>query len=129
MDGYIYCISNPIFINNIYKVGMTEKKDPIYRIKELYSTNIPLPYKLEFAKKVKNVREVEQTIHTILEKYGHRLNLKREFFNIELIRIKNLFDFFEGDYYIVDQAIIENTDIIEQDIIEQNCIIICDNYT
>ena len=44
MEGYIYCISNPMF-NNIYKVGMTER-EPITRINELYSTNIPLPYNL-----------------------------------------------------------------------------------
>ena len=98
MEGYIYCVSNPMF-DNIYKVGMTER-DPITRINELYSTNIPLPYNLEFAKKVNNVRDVEKTIHTILEKYGKRININREFFEIDLNRIKSLFDFFDGIYYI-----------------------------
>ena len=98
MEGYIYCISNPMF-NNIYKVGMTER-EPITRINELYSTNIPLPYNLEFAKKINNVKNVEKTIHTILEKYGKRINMNREFFEIDLNRIKSLFDFFDGEYYI-----------------------------
>lgn len=105
MEGYIYCVSNPMF-DNIYKVGMTER-DPITRINELYSTNIPLPYNLEFAKKVNNVKDVEKTIHTILEKYGKRININREFFEIDLPRIKCLFDFFDGIYYIEPELVIE----------------------
>ena len=98
MEGYIYCISNPMF-NNIYKVGMTER-EPITRINELYSTNIPLPYNLEFAKKINNVKNVEKTIYTILKKYGKRIKINREFFEIDLNRIKSLFNFFDGEYYI-----------------------------
>ena len=97
MEGYIYCVSNPMF-NNIYKVGITER-DPITNTNELYSKDIPTPYNLEFAKKVNNVREVEKTIHSILEKYGKKINTNRDFFEIDLNRIKSLFDFFEGKYY------------------------------
>ncbi len=41
-DGYIYCLSNPLY-EGIYKVGMT-KNDPYTRMRQLYSTGVPLPF-------------------------------------------------------------------------------------
>ena len=101
--GYIYCLSNPLY-NGIYKVGMT-KNDPLIRQKQLYTTGVPKPFIIEFAKEVHNCHEKEKLLHKILAKYGKRVNLKREFFRISLDEIKLLFDLIDGTYYKNDETI------------------------
>ena len=66
--GYIYCLSNPSFEENVYKIGFT-KNDPKFRMKQLNTTGIPEPFKLELYKKVKNCEFKEKKIHKILSKY------------------------------------------------------------
>jgi len=104
--GYIYCLSNP-FYNGIYKVGMTEN-DPKIRKEQLNTTGVPLPFKIEFAKKVNNYKEKEKILHKLLTQYGERINPKREFFKISLEEIKAFFDLMDGEIYEeVDNNIIE----------------------
>ncbi len=75
------------------------KNDPHIRMKQLYSTGVPLPFHLEFAKKVSNYYEQEQSLHKILSNNGKRINKRREFFEISKEEIKLLFDKIDGEYY------------------------------
>jgi hypothetical protein len=95
--GYVYCLSNLSFDKDIYKIGFT-KKDPYIRINQLNTTGVPVPFKLEIAKKVKHYKLKENAIHTMLSKY--RVNNKREFFKIELQEIHNIFNLIDGELYI-----------------------------
>lgn len=62
------------------KIGHTKQIDAQLRIDQLYTTGVPVPFKLEYACKVKNAEEVEKALHTA---FGPaRLNPKREFFKI-----------------------------------------------
>ena len=97
MEGYIYCFSNPIYLN-IYKVGFTTN-NPHYRRKQINTTGVPLPFKLEFAKKVNNYKDKEKIIHKILSSLGNRINPKREFFKINLEHIELLFELIDGEWY------------------------------
>ena len=109
--GYIYCLSNPLY-NGIYKVGMTEN-DPKVRKEQLNTTGVPLPFKIEFAKKVKDYKEKEKLLHKLLTQYGERINPRREFFKISLEEIKAFFDLMDGEIYQeVDNSIIID-DVIE----------------
>ena len=76
--GYIYCLSNPMY-KGIYKVGYT-KSDVLQRKKQLYTTGVILPFKIEFVKELEHFKEKELILHDILSKYGKRINPKREFF-------------------------------------------------
>ena len=78
--GYIYCFSNESFQSNTYKVGYT-KNDPYIRMSQLNTTGTPIPFKLEFAKQVKNYQEKEKKLHNVLDKY--RVNQNREFFKLD----------------------------------------------
>jgi hypothetical protein len=110
--GYIYCMSNPIY-NGIYKVGITEN-DPKIRKEQLNTTGVPLPFRIEFAKKVKDYKEKEKLLHKLLTQYGERINPKREFFKISLEEIKAFFDLMDGEIYQeVDNNIIIIDDVIE----------------
>jgi len=95
-SGYIYCLSNQSY-TDIYKIGFT-KNDPLIRISQLNTTGLLYPFKLEFAKQVKNYQDKEKKLHLIFDKY--RVNKNREFFKIELKEIKQLFDLIDGEWYI-----------------------------
>lgn len=93
-QGYLYCFSNTSY--PYFKIGYT-LKDPIIRCKELYTSGVPTPFQIEFAKLVKNVEKKEKAIHSILDEY--RINSNREFFDINIIKIKNIFDSIDGEWW------------------------------
>ena len=96
-SGYVYCLSNPIY-KGVYKVGLT-KNEPMIRMRQLYSTGVPMPFRLEFAKFVPDCRQSESNIHQLLSAKGSRVNPKREFFEVKLNVIRKLFDELDGEYY------------------------------
>lgn len=82
MDGYqiVYVLTNPA-MPGLVKIDFTVRNDANQRIAELYSTGVPVPFKLEFACRVKNAGEVERALHLA---FGpNRFNPKREFFSIQ----------------------------------------------
>ena len=103
-SGYIYCLSNESY-KDTYKIGFT-KNDPLTRMVQLNTTGLLYPFKLEFAKQVKNYQEKEKKLHNIFDKY--RVNKNREFFKIELKEIKQLFDLIDGKWYKPDE--VKNTE-------------------
>ncbi len=66
---------------SLVKIGWTESDDANSRIGQLYSTGVPVPFKLEFACRVPNGVEVEKALHIAFGPY--RINPRREFFKIE----------------------------------------------
>ncbi len=99
MDGYLYCFSNES-IPSMLKIGST-KREPNIRLNEANSnTWIPLPYKLEFAKKVLNHKQKEMLLHKILSQYNKRVNPRREFFYISKEEAKAYFDLIDGETWI-----------------------------
>ena len=89
-EGYIYCLSNPS-MPGILKVGMTERT-PDVRVKELFTTGVPTPFTIEFAKKVKDVKKKEKKLHELLEQYTERVGLNREFFRVSPEEVRTFFD-------------------------------------
>ena len=117
-DGYIYCLSNESFKENIFKVGFT-KNIPQYRARQLYTTGVPTPFKIEFAKKVKSPEKKERLIHDLLDDYGYREYSSREFFKCELIEIFRIFEVIRGSWYDVD---IEEEENVEEENVEEECV-------
>jgi hypothetical protein len=107
-DGWIYCLSNPC-MPGILKVGMTERT-PEERIKELYTTGVALPFKVEFAKKVKDPKRKEATLHTLLEQYTDRINPRREFFRVSPEEVMKFFDLMDGEMLTDKQEEEDNKD-------------------
>lgn len=91
MNGYIYVVSNPSYRDNIFKIGITTRSIEV-RLKELYTTGVPGPFKLEYEKYVHNPEQVEKTIHNILTVNGFRYQDNREYFNVDLRVIKMMLD-------------------------------------
>jgi len=90
--GYVYCFSN-LYYDNMYKIGFTEN-DPQLRANQLRKTGVVGRFKVEFFIKIKQYREMEKHIHSLLDKY--RVEADREFFKIDISIIKFIFDLIEG---------------------------------
>jgi hypothetical protein len=98
-NGYIYCLSNDA-MPGLVKIGEmhTEGRTPDDRIRELYTTGVPLPFTIEFAKKVANPAEAEARIHAFIS--DKRVNPRREFFKVTPDYIRRLFDLIDGEMWV-----------------------------
>ncbi len=77
----VYVLSNPAF--DILKIGKTTNLDE--RLRTLNNTSVPFPFRVEFAIEVNNDADLEGSIHKIFS--DHRVNPKREFFDIGLSQV------------------------------------------
>jgi hypothetical protein len=78
--GIIYVISNPA-MPGIVKIGITNRDDIKQRLRELFTTSLPVPFECEYACKVNDVEKVEKALHIAFQ--NNRVNPQREFFKIE----------------------------------------------
>lgn len=77
--GIVYLLTNPV-MPGLVKIGMTAKEDIDKRMKELYTTGVPVPFECQFACKVKksDCVKIEKALHTAFE--PQRINANREWF-------------------------------------------------
>ena len=81
MNGFIYIMSNPSFNDERIKIGISVS-DPTQRKKELYSTGVPEPFKVEYYALVEDYENIEKVVHQ--ELIDKRPNKNREFFNCSI---------------------------------------------
>ena len=91
-EGIIYIISNPA-MPGLVKIGKTIDLES--RLKSLYSSGVPLPFRCIYAKKVSNYHFVEREIHNLLA--PHRENTNREFFRIAEDQVVSSLRIVEGE--------------------------------
>ena len=91
-EGIIYIITNPA-MPGLVKIGKTINLDE--RLKSLYSSGVPLPFRCIYAKKVNNYSEVERKLHKGLD--SHRENANREFFRIAEEEVINFLELVPGE--------------------------------
>jgi len=78
--GIIYVLSNPA-MPGLVKIGKTTRDSVDIRLRELFSTGVPLPFECEFAGRIADESKVERAFHLAFGPY--RIYPKREFFKIE----------------------------------------------
>ncbi len=78
-EGTVYVLTNPS-MPGMVKIGKTTR-DVSFRLADLYSTGVPLPFECEYAALVKDVDETEKAFHIAF--HPNRVNPRREFFNIK----------------------------------------------
>ncbi len=80
----VYVLTNPS-MPGLVKIGKTTQLEIDDRMKQLYSTGVPVPFECAFACNVKDATEVEKAIHFA---FGlNRINPNREFFKVDPERI------------------------------------------
>lgn len=90
--GFVYIISNiGSFGENIYKIGMTRRLEPMDRIKELGDASVPFPFDVHALIFSDDAPALENILHqTFKENQVNKINTRKEFFNIDLEKIKEI---------------------------------------
>ena len=88
--GHVYVISNiGSFGENIYKIGMTRRLDPMDRIRELGDASVPFPFDVHAIIFSEDAPSLENTLHKAFEnKRVNLVNPRKEFFDVTLAEIE-----------------------------------------
>ena len=88
--GYVYIISNVgSFGENVYKIGMTRRLDPMDRVDELGDASVPFNFDVHALIFSDNAPALEAALHRAFEKKKvNMVNNRREFFNVTLEEIE-----------------------------------------
>lgn len=90
--GYVYVISNVgSFGENIYKIGMTRRLDPMERVDELGDASVPFNFDVHAMIFSDDAPKLEAALHNAFaDKKVNFVNQRREFFNVSLDEIKKV---------------------------------------
>ena len=88
--GHVYIISNlGSFGENVYKIGMTRRLDPMDRVWELGDASVPFEFDVHAMIHSDNAPELERTLHKKFHDYRvNKINERKEFFKISLGEIE-----------------------------------------
>lgn len=88
--GHIYVISNlGSFGENVYKIGMTRRLEPLDRVRELGDASVPFRFDVHALIYSENAPQLEYEIHQAFKnKRLNKTNYRREFFNVSLEEIE-----------------------------------------
>lgn len=84
--GIVYLLVNEC-MPGLVKIGKTSRKDMAARLRELYTTGVPLPFECRYACRVKlsHMDELESALHKAFAPY--RVNDSREFFRVDVDQV------------------------------------------
>ena len=87
--GHVYVISNRgSFGPGVFKVGMTRRLEPLDRVKELGGASVPFPFDVHMMVSCDDAPKLENELHRQLHHARvNRVNLRKEFFRVDLSRI------------------------------------------
>lgn len=90
-SGFVYIISNiGSFGENVYKIGVTRRLEPMDRINELSSASVPFEFDVHALIFSENAFELENKLHEYFKKYKvNKVNGRKEFFKVNINEIKD----------------------------------------
>lgn len=88
--GYVYVISNVrSFGEDIYKIGMTRRLDPMDRVRELGDASVPFPFEVHYMIYTDDAPKLEAELHQRFAEFKMNSdNYRKEFFKSSLSEIK-----------------------------------------
>lgn len=94
--GIVYLLTNHV-MPGLVKIGMTERAEMDARLRELYTTGVPVPFDCQYACKVKksDCTKIERALHTAFA--PQRVNANREFFRIQVEQAKAILELFHHE--------------------------------
>lgn len=89
-SGHVYIISNiGSFGDNMFKIGMTRRLEPLDRVKELGDASVPFEFDVHAMIYSENAPDLEHRLHTeFAEKRVNLINPRKEFFYVSLEEIE-----------------------------------------
>lgn len=103
-SGYVYVISNKgSFGENVYKIGMTRRLEPLDRVRELSGASVPFHFDVHALIPSNDAPSLENRLHTkFASKRVNKVNQRREFFKLTIKEIEEaLTEFVDTDFNIV----------------------------
>lgn len=90
--GTVYVISNiGAFGEDVFKIGMTRRDEPMDRIKELGDASVPFPFDVHSFIFSNDAVGLETKLHHILNNNRvNKINLRKEFFRVDIDRLQEL---------------------------------------
>ena len=90
--GFVYIISNiGSFGENIYKIGMTRRLEPMDRIKELSGASVPFEFDVHAMIFSEDAPALENELHKhFADKAVNKVNPRKEFFHVEIEEIEKI---------------------------------------
>ncbi|MDG6751656.1 DUF4041 domain-containing protein [Staphylococcus aureus] len=90
-SGFVYIISNiGSFGENVYKIGVTRRLEPMDRINELSSASVPFEFDVHALIFSENAFGLESKLHEYFKKYKvNKVNGRKEFFKVNINEIKD----------------------------------------
>jgi hypothetical protein len=84
--GNVYVLSNiGSFGENVYKIGMTRRLDPMDRVKELGDASVPFPFDVHMMISCDDAPSLENALHREFHKQRmNKVNFRKEFFRVNL---------------------------------------------
>ena len=113
--GIVYVLSNRA-MPGMVKIGMTARKELDTRLKELYTTGVPIPFDVEYACEVKSCDclKIEKALHKAFE--PNRINVNREFFQIKKEQVIAILEIFNEKDVTTEVSDEMNNDLNPDDI-------------
>ena len=97
--GYVYIISNVgSFGEDVYKIGMTRRLQPMDRVKELGDASVPFPFDVHALIRTSDAPTLEKALHKHFN--SRRLNLenqRKEFFRVSIDEIRDELELLRED--------------------------------
>lgn len=90
--GTVYVISNVgSFGEDVFKIGMTRRAEPMDRVRELGDASVPFPFDVHSFIFSEDAVALETKLHHILNNDRvNKINLRKEFFRVSLDRLQAL---------------------------------------
>lgn len=109
-SGYVYVISNHgSFGENVFKIGMTRRLEPLDRIKELGDASVPFPFDVHMMISCDDAPKLESVLHSKLHQNRlNKINLRKEYFRSDIHVIAKIVEQHHGVVeYIADPEAFE----------------------
>jgi hypothetical protein len=89
-QGHVYVISNiGSFGENILKIGMTRRMEPMDRVKELGDASVPFTFDVHALIKSDDAPNLESRLHKVFDhKRVNKVNRRKEYFNVNIEEIE-----------------------------------------
>lgn len=91
-SGHVYIISNlGSFGEDVYKIGMTRRLEPLDRVKELGDASVPFTFDLHAMIYSENAPELENLLHKEFDdRRINKVNYRKEYFKVSLDEIEQV---------------------------------------
>jgi hypothetical protein len=90
--GHVYVISNlGSFGENVYKIGLTRRLDPMERVSELGNASVPFPFDVHAMIASDDAPALETELHRrFLDRQMNKINRRKEFFRVGLKELRQV---------------------------------------